>query len=64
MDLCQLNIFCKVIELKSFSRAGKAIHLSQPTVADLKVIYEGKDLFLRVNGLNGQTGQPLRFSVF
>jgi len=33
MDLWQLNIFCKVIELKSFSRAGKAVHLSQPTVS-------------------------------
>jgi DNA-binding transcriptional LysR family regulator len=33
MDLWQLNIFCKVIELKSFSRAGKALHLSQPTVS-------------------------------
>lgn len=33
MDLWQLYIFCKVIELKSFSRAGKAVHLSQPTVS-------------------------------
>ena len=33
MDLWQLNIFCKVIELKSFSRAGKAVHLSQPTIS-------------------------------
>lgn len=33
MDLWQLKIFCKVIELKSFSRAGEAIHLSQPTVS-------------------------------
>jgi DNA-binding transcriptional LysR family regulator len=33
MDLWQLNIFCKVIELKSFSKAGKAVHLSQPTVS-------------------------------
>jgi DNA-binding transcriptional LysR family regulator len=40
MDLWQLNIFCKVIELKSFSRAGKAVHLSQPNVQDLKVIAE------------------------
>ena len=34
MDLWQLNIFCKVIELKSFSRAGKAVHLSQPTISN------------------------------
>jgi DNA-binding transcriptional LysR family regulator len=33
MDLWQLNIFCKVIELKSFSKAGEAIHLSQPTIS-------------------------------
>jgi len=33
MDLWQLNIFCKVIELKSFSRAGKAVLLSQPTIS-------------------------------
>ena len=33
MDLWQLNSFCKVIELKSFSKAGKAIHLSQPTIS-------------------------------
>ena len=33
MDLWQLNIFCKVVELKSFSKAGKTIRLSQPTVS-------------------------------
>lgn len=33
MDLWQLHIFCKVVELKSFSRAGKEVHLSQPTVS-------------------------------
>ncbi len=33
MDLWQLHIFCKVIELKSFSKAGEAVHLSQPTVS-------------------------------
>jgi len=33
MDLWQLNIFCKVIELKSFSKAGDAVHLSQPTIS-------------------------------
>jgi len=33
MDLWQLKIFCRVIELKSFSKAGKAIHLSQPTIS-------------------------------
>ncbi len=33
LDLWQLTVFCKVIELKSFSRAGEAIRLSQPTVS-------------------------------
>ena len=33
MDLWQLNIFCKVIEFKSFSKAGNVVHLSQPTVS-------------------------------
>lgn len=33
MDLWQLHIFCKVVELKSFSKAGHAVHLSQPTVS-------------------------------
>lgn len=33
MDLWQLNIFYKVVELKSFSKAGKAVHLSQPTIS-------------------------------
>ncbi len=33
MDLWQLQVFCKVVQLKSFSHAGKAIHLSQPTVS-------------------------------
>jgi DNA-binding transcriptional LysR family regulator len=33
MDLWQLHVFCKVVENKSFSRAGQAVHLSQPTVS-------------------------------
>lgn len=33
MDLWQLNVFCKVVELKGFSKAGNAIHLSQPTIS-------------------------------
>lgn len=33
MDLWQLKIFCKVIELKSFSKAGSEVYLSQPTVS-------------------------------
>ena len=34
MDLRQLEIFCKVIDLKSFSRAGDAVYLTQPTVSE------------------------------
>lgn len=33
MDLWQLHIFCKVVDYKSFSKAGRAIHLSQPTIS-------------------------------
>lgn len=33
MDLWRLHIFCKVVELRSFSRAAKAVYLSQPTVS-------------------------------
>jgi DNA-binding transcriptional LysR family regulator len=33
MDLWQLKIFCNVVEQKSFSKAGRRIHLSQPTVS-------------------------------
>ena len=33
MDLWQLKIFTKVIETRSFSGAGRAVHLSQPTVS-------------------------------
>jgi len=33
MDLWHLWVFCKVVELKSFSKAGDSVHLSQPTVS-------------------------------
>lgn len=33
MDLWQLKVFCKVVELRSFSKAGSAVYLSQPTVS-------------------------------
>lgn len=33
MNLWQLNIFCKVVEEKSFSKAGAVVFLSQPTVS-------------------------------
>ena len=34
MDLRQLEIFTKVAELGSFSRAAEALHLTQPTVSE------------------------------
>jgi DNA-binding transcriptional LysR family regulator len=33
MDLWQLHIFRSVVDERSFSRAGRAVHLSQPTVS-------------------------------
>ncbi len=33
MDMKQLETFCKVVETGSFSRAGEAIYLTQPTVS-------------------------------
>ena len=33
MDLWRLQVFCRVVELRSFSRAAKAVCLSQPTVS-------------------------------
>ncbi|MEJ2660025.1 MAG: selenium metabolism-associated LysR family transcriptional regulator [Desulfobacteraceae bacterium] len=33
MDLWQLKIFCQVVELQSFSKAGESVHLSQPTIS-------------------------------
>ena len=33
MDLWQLKVFCKVVDTKSFSKAGGAVYLSQPTVS-------------------------------
>lgn len=46
MDLWQLHIFCKVVELKSFSKAADAVRLSQPTVSshikDLEAHFDKK----------------------
>ncbi len=33
MDLWRLHIFCRVVELRSFSKAASAVYLSQPTVS-------------------------------
>lgn len=34
MDLHRLEVFCKVVELKSFTKAAEAVYLSQPTVSE------------------------------
>jgi len=34
MKLNQLEIFCKIVELGSFSKAAEAVHLSQPTLTE------------------------------
>lgn len=34
MDIHRLEVFCKVVELKSFTKAAEAIFLSQPTVSE------------------------------
>jgi DNA-binding transcriptional LysR family regulator len=34
VDLKRLEVFCKVVELKSFTRAAEAVALSQPTVSE------------------------------
>lgn len=47
MDLHKLAVFCKVIELKSFTRAAEAMLLSQPTVSE------------HIRSLEQETGQRL-----
>jgi len=34
MDLHQIQIFAKIVELRSFSRAAEALHLTQPTISE------------------------------
>ena len=34
VDLHRLEIFCRLVELKSFTRAAEAVYLSQPTVSE------------------------------
>ncbi|MFZ5774167.1 MAG: selenium metabolism-associated LysR family transcriptional regulator [Thermodesulfobacteriota bacterium] len=42
MDLHRLEVFCKVIELKSFTKAAEAVFLSQPTVSEhIRTLEEG-----------------------
>jgi len=34
MDMRRLEVFCRVLELHSFTKAGQAVYLSQPTVSE------------------------------
>ena len=34
MDLHRLEVFCRVVELKSFTKAAEALLLSQPTISE------------------------------
>ncbi|MBM9536714.1 selenium metabolism-associated LysR family transcriptional regulator [Desulfobulbus alkaliphilus] len=34
MDIKKLDVFCKVVELKSFTKAAESVRLSQPTVSE------------------------------
>ncbi|ORJ59576.1 selenium metabolism-associated LysR family transcriptional regulator [Geothermobacter hydrogeniphilus] len=34
MDIKRLTLFCRIVELKSFTRAAEAVHLSQPSVSE------------------------------
>ena len=34
MDLHRLEVFCKVVELRSFTKAAEAVLLSQPTISE------------------------------
>ena len=51
MDIRRLEVFCKVVELKSFTRAAEAVLLSQPTVSENIRLLEqtlGEKLFDRL----------------
>ncbi len=47
MDLHKLAVYCKVVELKSFTRAAEAMLLSQPTISE------------HIRALEQETGQRL-----
>ncbi len=34
MDIRKLEVFCKIVDLKSFSKAAEAVYLTQPTVSE------------------------------
>lgn len=51
MDIRRLEVFCKVLELSSFTKAAEAVRLSQPTVSEnIRLLEEslGEKLFDRL----------------
>ncbi len=57
MDLRALEVFCKIIELRSFSRAAEAVLLTQPTVSGHIKALE-TELGLRLFDRAGKTVTP------
>lgn len=59
MDLRALEVFCKIMELRSFSRAAEAVLLTQPTVSGhIKTLEE--ELGLRLFDRAGKSVTPTR----
>jgi DNA-binding transcriptional LysR family regulator len=59
MDLRALEVFCKIVELRSFSRAAEAVLLTQPTVSGHIKALE-TELGLRLFDRAGKTVTPTR----
>jgi DNA-binding transcriptional LysR family regulator len=59
MDLRALEVFCKIVELQSFSRAAEAVFLTQPTVSGHIKALE-TELGLRLFDRAGKTVTPTR----
>jgi len=59
MDLRALEVFCKILELRSFSRAAEAVFLTQPTVSGHIKALE-TELGLRLFDRAGKTVTPTR----
>jgi DNA-binding transcriptional LysR family regulator len=59
MDLRALEVFCKIVELRSFSRAAEAVLLTQPTVSGHIKALE-TELGLRLFDRAGRTVTPTR----
>ncbi len=57
MDFRRLEAFCKVYELKSFSKAGEALFLSQPTISAHIASLE-KDMTVRLFDRMGRAIMP------